>query len=84
MKKIIYTILLGLSLFTLTGCFKMDNLEDITIYTSSYPIEYLTNELYGEHSTINSIYPDDVDINKYELNDKQIKDYSNTTMYIFD
>ncbi|MDD3453142.1 MAG: metal ABC transporter substrate-binding protein [Bacilli bacterium] len=66
-----------------TGCFKRDNLEDITIYTTSYPIEYITNYLYKDHSTIESIYPDGVNINTYELNDKQIKDYSKSDMYIF-
>lgn len=66
-----------------TGCFKRDNLEDITIYTTSYPIEYITNYLYGEHSTIYSIYPNGIDITKYSLTNKQIKDYSSMDMYIF-
>ena len=43
MKKIIYTIILTLGIFTLTGCFKMDDMEDITIYTTSYPIEFITD-----------------------------------------
>lgn len=71
-------------LFLTSGCFIQDSMDGIDIYTTVYPIEYIVNRLYGEHSTIKSIYPDDVDINKYELNDKQIKDYSDTTMYIFD
>lgn len=70
-------------LFCLTGCFKRDDMEDITIYTSVYPIEYITTELYGENSKINSIYPNGVNINNYILNDKQIKDYSKTNMFIF-
>lgn len=68
----------------MTGCIKRDNLEDITIYTTVYPIEYITEQLYGEHSTIKSIYPDGVNINTYELTGKQIKDYSKENMYIFD
>ena len=54
-------------LFCLTGCFKRDDMEDITIYTSVYPIEYITTELYGENSKINSIYPNGVNINNYIL-----------------
>lgn len=66
-----------------TGCFKRDSLEDITIYSTSYPIEYIIDNLYGEHSTIKSIYPNGVDINTYTLNEKQINDYSKANMYIF-
>lgn len=81
MKKNI--LLLIVALFLLTGCFKKDNLEDITIYTTYYPIEYITEYLYGEHSTVESIYPDGVNIEIYTLNKKQIKDYSKSGMYIF-
>lgn len=83
MKKIIYILLVSVIFLTLTGCFKMDNLEDISIYTTSYPIEYITEQLYGEHSDVKSIYPDGTNIKKYELNDLQIKEYSKSNMYIF-
>lgn len=75
------TFLLGASLFT--GCFKRDNLEDIKITTTSYPIQYITEQLYGDYSTIESIYPLGVDIKNYKLTDKQIKDYSKSSIYIF-
>lgn len=81
MKKV--KLILCLSLLLVTGCFKRDNLEDITIYSTSYPIEYIVENLYGEHSTIKSIYPNGVDINNYSLNEKQIRDYSKANMYIF-
>jgi len=80
MKKILAVLLIT---FTLTGCIKKDSLEDITIYTTVYPIEYITQTLYGEHSTIYSIYPDGINTKNYELNKKQIKDYSKSNMYIF-
>lgn len=83
MKKLcLGATILGLML-SLSGCIKKDNLENITIYTTSYPIEYIATSLYGEHSTIKSIYPDDTNIDKYELTDKQIKDYSKSDMFIF-
>ena len=59
-------------------------MENITIYTSVYPTEYIANRLYGEHSTILSIYPDGVIPSHYSLNDKQIKDYSRANLFIFD
>lgn len=82
MKKII-CLLCFVSCFLLTGCIKRDSMEDINIYTSVYPIEYITNRLYGENSKISSIYPDGIIYSKYDLNDKQIKDYSNSDLFVF-
>ena len=82
-KKILlcFCLLLGVSLFT--GCFNRDNLENLQITTTSYPIQYITERLYGEYSTIDSIYPMGVNIQNYELNKKQIKDFSKSSIYIF-
>lgn len=80
MKKLIPMLLM---LFLLTGCFKQDNLDGIDIYTTVYPIEYIVTKLYGNHSNVYSIYPDEVNIDNYELTKKQIKDYSSSNMYIF-
>lgn len=81
MKKIIFTIFI--SLFFLTGCMKFNSMEDIDIYTSIYPIEYFANRLYGDHSTVHSIYPDGIIYKVYTLNDKQLKDYSKSDLFIF-
>lgn len=82
MKKAILFTLMSLTLL-FTGCLKKDNFENIEIYTTSYPIEFITSYIYGNHSTIYSIYPDSADINKYSLTNKQIKDYSKSNMYVF-
>ena len=67
-----------------TGCFESDKLEGSTITTTVYPVEYLVTRLYGEHSTINSIYPNDTNVTEYNLTPKQIKDYSNeTTLFVY-
>lgn len=89
MKK----ILLIVCIFGLSGCFKRDSMEDITLYTTIYPIEYITNRLYGNYSTINSIYPNGVNVQLekcndctyelYTLTDKQLSDYSKTDLFIF-
>ena len=67
----------------LTGCFKRDKMEDINIVTTIYPIEYVTNRLYGEHSTIKSIYPRDSVSSTYEITDKQLRDYSSYDLFIY-
>ena len=83
MKKI---KLLTLSLILLlTGCtlFKRDNMENINIITTIYPLEYSLNYLYGQSSVISSIYPDDTNIDDYKLTDKQIKDNSEKDLFVY-
>ena len=82
MKKKLLLLCLLITFIT-TGCFKRDTMEDINIYTSVYPIEYIASELYGEHSTINSIYPNGIIVDKYTLTDMQLEEYSKTDLFIF-
>ena len=72
-------------LLLLTGCtlFKRDDMENINIITSIYPLEYSIDYLYGESSSINSIYPDDINTDEYELTDKQLKDNSTKDLFIY-
>ena len=58
-------------------------MEDISIVVSTYPIEYIVKSLYGAYSNIDSIYPSGVDVNNYELTDKQINDYSKNTLFVY-
>ena len=84
MKKKIFLIIVGL--FLLTGCtFNLhnDNMKDITIYTTIYPIKYLINSLYGENSTIYSIYPSGVEPSNFELSNKKLTEYANTDLFVF-
>lgn len=81
MKKFLL-IVLG-SVLLCTGCFKRDTMEDITIYTSVYPIEYITTRLYGDNAEINSIYPNGIIVDKYTLTEKQLEDYSKSDLFIF-
>lgn len=80
MKKIIIMLC---SIFLLTGCFKSEELDKANIYTTVYPIEYLVSEIYGYNSTVNSIYPDGVNVNDYELSNKKIKKYSNEDLFVY-
>lgn len=83
MKKLINLLLIFLLCIQTTGCFKSDTMEDITIYTTVYPIEFLTEQLYGDYADIKSIYPDGVITDEYVLTKKQIKDYSDSELFIF-
>lgn len=82
-KKIIFVIL---GLLALTGCkfnLNNDNMKDINIYTTIYPIRYLISSLYGDYSTIKSIYPSGVDPKDFELSEKKLTEYSKTDLFVF-
>ena len=83
MKKLKLIILLGVILTTLTGCIKKDSYDNITIYTTVYPIEYITDYLYGSHSEIYSIYPNGADINNYTITNKKLNDFAKADMFIY-
>lgn len=82
-KKIISLFLILVISISMTGCFKSDTMEDIDIYTTVYPIEYIVDRLYGDYSNIYSIYPDGVIPKEYKLTNKQVKDYSESHLFIF-
>ncbi len=80
MRKCKYLLLF--ILLMVTGCLERDTMDNIQIKTTSYPIQYITERIYGEHSTVERIYPngsteDDV------ISDKLLKDYSKTDLFIF-
>ena len=80
MKKIGKILCLLLGVFLVSGC---NNLENATVYTTTYPIEYLAKTLYESHSTIQSIYPDGTDVTTYELTDSQKDTYSQAEIFIY-
>ena len=82
-KKKLLLILIAI-IMLLPGCnFTKDSMEDITIYTTIYPVRYLIDSLYGEYSTIYSVYPSGVNPNEYELSEKKIKEYANSDLFVF-
>ncbi len=69
-------------LLTTTGC-KSDDMEDIEIYTTNYPNEYIIERLYGDHAKISNIYPDGVDVDEYSFTTKQKKDFASKDLFIY-
>ena len=83
MKNYLKIFMLGLIIISVSGCFKKDVFDDITIYTTVYPVEFIAQRLYGEHAKISSIYPNEVDINSYVLTNKKLSDYSKGNLFIY-
>ena len=81
-KNKILLLLLLLIPILLTGCTN-DSMDNIEIIVTNYPNEYIVKNLYGNHSTITSIYPDGVDINEYSISKKQKKEYSKKDLFVY-
>ena len=79
MKK--FSILL-IGILLLSGCSFNDDFSDKLIYTTSYPIEYATNMLYGDYGKISSVYPNGADT-KYEVTEKKKDIYSKGEKFIY-
>ena len=85
MKRIKIFLIPIICVLLFSGCniFKVDNMEDIDIITTSYPLEYVLNVLYGNHSNISSIYPDGIDTYTYKLSDKALENYSKSDLFVY-
>ena len=76
--------LLVLAIFLTTSCsLTKDSLEDATIYTTVYPIGYLTEFLYSDYAEVDSIYPNGADVSNYELTEKQLREYAKSDLFIY-
>lgn len=82
MKKIFLVII---SIFILTGCSIFENniLKDVDVYTTTYPVNYLINYLYGDNANIYSIYPSDVNFKEYELSLKKLNEFAKSSLFVF-
>ena len=84
MKKL--SLLIIILLFTvvgLSGCVKRDSMQDIEIITSSYPIEFLVTEIYGENANVQNIFPDGEKIDSYKFNNKQYNKFSRKDLFVY-
>lgn len=83
MRKIIKLVVVACLMLLLSGCFKDDRLSNDNVYTTIYPVQYLTNYLYGEQKTVTSIYPNGADVSKYELTNKQKDTYHKGALFVY-
>ena len=81
MKKKMFLLLIMIVLFT--GCIKVNDMDDIDIITTIYPIEYVSNRIYGEHSNISSIYARGTNTKEVEFTNKQLNDFANYDLFIY-
>lgn len=81
-RYFILTMLFILPLFLTTGCTN-DSMDNIDIIVTNYANEYITKNLYEDHATITSIYPDGVDISNYKISNKQKQDFAKYDLFVY-
>ena len=80
-KKISLFILICI---IITGCNIEDkDMENINIYTTTYPLNYLISSLYKDNGKVFSIYPTGIDISKYKISNRKLKEYSESDLFVF-
>ena len=84
MKKILKLLSLCVMGLCLSGCFTEDKLTNDNVYTTIYPIYFLTDYLYGDVKDVSSIYPNGADTNNYKLTDKQKETYHKGALFVYD
>ena len=86
MKKLKFLLVIMLTFFV-SGCdndlFFKDSMNDIDVYTSIYPIEYVTREIYGSNAKIHNMYPAGTNPYKYKFTKKQINDFGSSDLIIY-
>ena len=82
-KVLIFILGILIILFASSCSLKKDDLENAVIYTTVYPINYLTKYLYSDYGNITSIYPKDADLNNYKLTDKRLANYAKADLFIY-
>lgn len=82
MKKLFKLMGLVIVILLFSGCTN-DSMDNIDIYTTAYPVEYVTTKLYGTHSKIYNMYPQGISPYSYKLTNKQLTDYSESDLIIY-
>ena len=82
LKRIAGIILL---LFIMTACNANNTKEndELLIYTSIYPLEYIVEELAGDQVVAESIYPPGVDAHTYEPTSREITQLADGDAFIY-
>jgi len=59
------------------------NQSELFIYTSIYPIQFITEQIAGEIATVESIYPPGVDAHTYEPTSREMTQMANSDAFIY-
>lgn len=76
-------MLIFFSLIILTACQSTADKEKTIIFTSIYPLQYVTEEIAGDTAEVISMYPPGVDAHTYEPTTKQLTELAKSELFIY-
>lgn len=83
MKKMFIISALIVNAILLSGCDFNEDFNDNNTYTTIYPLEYASQNLYGNYSNITSIYPDGSDPTDFTFTEKMLINYSKGNKFVY-
>ncbi len=87
MEKLLFSIMFIALFMIITACASSANDEqtkdEVTIYTTIYPIQFITEQLTGEFADVRTLYPPGVDAHTYEATTKDMIDMSSSSAFIY-
>src|SRR5699024_9837798 len=73
-----------LTFFMLSACQSNASEEDAhIIFTSIYPLQYVTKEIAGDTAEVISMYPPGVDAHTYEPTTKQLTELAKSELFVY-
>jgi len=74
-----------ISMFIISSCSNEsnNNHQDLIIYTSIYPVQFLVEQIAGDVAEVKSIYPPGVDAHTYEPKTKEITAIANASLFFY-
>ncbi|RDW20925.1 metal ABC transporter solute-binding protein, Zn/Mn family [Oceanobacillus chungangensis] len=83
--KLLPLLFIGL---LVTGCTSASNdmpssNDNLTVYTTIYPIQYIVEQIGGDSLTVKSVYPPGVDAHTYEPTSKDMTDIAESDAFIY-
>lgn len=80
-KKSVLLLAIFLLVFIISGC-KKDYKKDDVIYTSLYPIKYITDEIVEDKFEVRYVGQSNMDVHNFELSAKEVADISDSKALI--
>ena len=87
-KKLLLSLLFIVAAF-LTACGNSDTTEDnassdtLTIYTTVYPLQFLTEQIGGKYANVESVYPPGSNEHTYEPSQKDIVSMAESDLFLY-
>jgi len=87
MKKTFIWFIVILLLIVMTGCTTNENKEEnsnqLSIYTTVYPLQFFTEQIGGDLVEVHSVYPPGSDEHTFEPSQKDMIDLSESDLFIY-